>query len=80
MITENSPEATTISFADWTRDMLALAIKLHRLPRAVGEAPTHEIGIDRLHRLRGGDLAIAALFDRATTTSTIAPTIGKSSG
>ena len=61
----NGPDLILLSFGDWTPDMMALASKLHMLPKPEGEEATHEMGIDRLHNLPWGDQAIAALFDVA---------------
>jgi hypothetical protein len=64
MIEYKDGNKLSISFEDWHEAMYALSSKLHHLPLAKGETgpKTHELGIDELNNLAGGDKVIEDLF------------------
>jgi hypothetical protein len=56
-----------ITFDDWTGDMMTLSTRLYRMPAhpAYGGYGNHEVGIERLARLKYGDQVITALAQLA---------------
>jgi hypothetical protein len=51
-----------LDFQDWDATMMALASRLHQLPLPPGEtASDHELGIDRLAKLKYGHVAVELL-------------------
>src|SRR5262249_39571561 len=63
---EQKPDGTVdLSFDDWTPQMMALSSRLHQLPSPPGRIKNHEVGVDRLSKMRSGAVAVKLLFRHA---------------
>jgi hypothetical protein len=64
MIQELPDGKLILTFDDWSEEMIALSHRFFQLPlpRGASTVRTHEVGIDRLRRLKLGKMAIRVLY------------------